>query len=419
MANPYGKFTVRGSAAVEDLMTALVDEAAQAVKAALAPAEYRALVMMGGYGRGEGGVEIVDGQERPHNNLDFLLVAETARPRQLRALRQRLLDAFGAVVQKYSIEIDLSVVSIWKLRFSPSLIIWYDMRFGHKTVLGDANYVPSLTQFRLERIPSRDALRLLVNRGTLLIINEHLLEEDDGNITHRRRITRNIMKTIIGYGDALLFFLGDYDWSYLERKQRMMKHEEVSPEFRALYDEAAEFRLQPDYARYQSNDQRAWMADLREHLEPLHRFCEEKRLGVQGLTWENYPALALAHGLFEEPWSTRAWVRKAINLTRRAPCSDGLGLRARLGHRALGPYGRYPVVFPIVAYLLQDSRLKSFAATALNAPDVSDCALREAYVRLWTSQGDINSGSTLRKWNFRSDATTWTRSTKNSKGIGK
>lgn len=400
MSNRYGRFTVRGSAAVEEVLTSLVNEAAEAARAVLKPAEYRALVMMGGYGRGEGGVEIVDGQERPHNNVDFLLIAETARPAHLRVLRQRLLEAFAPVMQKYDIEIDLSVVSVWKLRLSPSLIIWYDTRFGHKTILGDAKYVPSRTQFRLSRIPSRDALRLLVNRGTLLVINEHLLEQEPYDNGHRRRITRNIMKAIIGYGDALLFFLGDYHWSYVERKRRMEQRTDVDEGFRALYDEAAEFRFKPDYARYQSRDLKAWLSELRATLEPLHRFCEEKRLGAQDLTWEQYPAVALGHALSDEPYSARAWVRKAAHLARSTDGPDDVDLNSRLGYRVLGDRGRYPLIFPVIAYDLQDPRFRQLAATCLKTQNLNTDALRAAYLRAWCGEVDINAQSTLRKWHI-------------------
>ncbi len=401
MPNRYGTFTLRGTDAVERLMTELVDEAAALVKGALSPSDYRALVMIGGYGRGEGGVEIVDEHERPHNNLDFLLIAETIRPKELRALRERLLNALFPIMQKYGIEIDLSVVSVWKIRVSPSLIIWYDMRFGHKTILGDPNYVPSLTRFRPENIPSRDALRLLVNRGTLLVINEQLLEEKNGETEHRERVIRNIMKAIIGYGDALLFFLGEYHWSYAERQKRMKDQGDVPPEFRVRYDEAAEFRFQPDYARYESRDLRAWMTELRSELEPVHRMCEARRLGVKSFTWDAYLNLALRHALFDEPFSLRAWARKAAHMIRRTRYPRELGVRARLGCRAIGARGQSLLVFPVLAYHLQEPNMRAFAIAALDMPPgASAGALREAYIRLWCEEIDINALSTLRTWHM-------------------
>ncbi len=395
---PYGRFTVRGSSEVEGLLTTLVNEAARAAETALDSREYRALVVLGGYGRGEGGVEIVDGQERPHNNLDFMLIAETGNPKRLQELRQRLVGLFAPIMEKYDIEIDLSVVSVWKLRFSPSLIIWYDMRFGHKTILGDPDFVPSLKHFRLETIPARDVLRLLVNRGTQMVLNELLIGEPQGEQIHRRRIVRNAMKAIIGYGDALLYFLDAYDWSYVERKRRMSERSDVDPEFRALYDEAAEFRFQPDYDRYERCDLEEWILELTSRLEKIHLFCEETRLGVRGLSWDEYPERALSHALFDEAGSARAWARKTYHTLHAVPCPDGLTLRARMGFRTLGPRGLYPIVFPALAYDLRDSTLNTFAAKALNVPGDDRPALREAYLRLWGWQGDINYGSSLRKW---------------------
>ncbi len=398
MPNRYGRFTVCGSAAVEDLLTALVDESAQAAKAVLSPSEYRALVVIGGYGRGEGGVERIAGEERPHNNIDFLLIAETARPRTLTELRQRLLDAFMPIMQKYDIEIDLSVISVWKLRLSPTLIIWYETRYGHKTILGDEHYVPSLRQFRLDRIPSRDALRLLVNRGTLLVINDQLIAESGDLSDERQRIIRNSMKAVIGYGDAMLFILGDYHWSYVERKRRMSRRQDLSPVFRNLYDQAADFRFKPDYELYESRDLKSWMENLREILEPIHRTFEEKRLGATNLTWQTYLEKALLHGITDEPLSARAWVRKAMNLCRDVPCPRGLGTVGNLSYRALGVRGRYPLVFPVVAYRPEATQLREFAGCALNAGDTGDTCLREAYLRLWSGEVEINAQSPLRKW---------------------
>ncbi|MBX7255455.1 MAG: hypothetical protein K1Y02_03750 [Candidatus Hydrogenedentes bacterium] len=398
MPNPYGRFTVCGSSAVEELLTALATDAARMAEAALSPSEYRALVIIGGYGRGEGGVEIVSGQERPHNNIDFLLIAETSRPAKIAALRHRLLEAFQPVMQQYDLEIDLSVIGIWQLRFSPTLIIWYETRFGHKTILGDTNFVPSLSQFRLDRIPCRDALRLLVNRGTLLVINDQLLDKNTDPSSQKRRITRNIMKAIIGYGDALLFVLGDYDWSYVERKRRMKLRHELPPEFRQWYDRAAEFRFCPNYEYYDSWDLASWMENLRDILEPIHRQCEEKRLGLDHLAWEEYPAHASAHALLDEPMSIRAWARKSANFCKKAQCPQDLGIRGRMGYRALGVRGRYPIVFPAIAYRMKEARLREFAAKVLNSDDTTYKALREAYLRFWCEEVDINAYSSLRIW---------------------
>ena len=72
--SPLGRFTVRGGAEVEGLMGALSNEIADVAGRILPAGSFKALVMIGGYGRGEGGVDARGGVQRPHNNVDLLLV---------------------------------------------------------------------------------------------------------------------------------------------------------------------------------------------------------------------------------------------------------------------------------------------------------------------------------------------------------
>jgi hypothetical protein len=94
----------------------------------------------------------------------------------------------------------------------------------------------------------------MVNCGTLLLINDLLLEDEVSSLERRRTIIRHVMKGIIGYGDALFYVLGAYHWSYQERQRRMRKQVSVPESFRHLYDEAMEFRFQPSYVKYLEHD---------------------------------------------------------------------------------------------------------------------------------------------------------------------
>ena len=118
------------------------------------------------------------------------------------------------------------------------------------------------------------------------------------------------MKAIIGYGDALLFFLGDYDWSYAEKQRRMRARTDVADELKTLYDQALEFRFAPDYAPWLAMDLDALMARLRVQLEPVCRLCESKRLGVANLAWRQYPQTFLRHVLLEDLTSPIAWAQE-------------------------------------------------------------------------------------------------------------
>ena len=401
MSTAWGRFTARGSQAVEERIAELVASVATAADKALKPEEYVALILLGGFGRGEGGVVVVNGEERPHNNLDFLLIARANAPAALEDLRRRLNETLLPISRQHDVELDVSVIADRKLRRSAPLVMWYDMRNGHKTLLGDKDYVPSLTQFRLDRIRAWDVRNLLVNRGTLLIINDHMLASGPVTETTRRIVIKHVMKAIIGYGDALLYFLGDYDWSYQEKQRRMKNHPGVPANFKALYDEAIEFRFVPAYETYLERDPVAWMGDLREALAVIHLECESHRLRRPGITWSQYPSEAFAAVLRQDIGSPRAWAKKVVSYGRTAPCRARiLGRAAAMGCRAAGPAGQLPILFPVVGYDLDNAGYRDLAAGLLEAHDTETHELRRAYLMRWGAVGDSNFASLLRKWNL-------------------
>ncbi len=396
--SPWGRFTVRGGADAEALLTALVTEIAARSQRLLPSSVCRAMVLLGGYGRGEGGVIKTNQGERPHNNLDFLIITRALPPEEQARLKTQVQEALAAVKQDYKVELDFAVISEAKLRHSPSLVMWYDMRFGHKTVLGDATLVPSLQQFDLKRIPAWDIRNLLVNRGTLLVINDQLMASRALSPDDEKLLVKHAMKAIIGYGDALLFFLGGYHWSYVEKQKRMRQKADVSPAFRAVYDQALEFRFQPDYEKYVGGGLTAWLDGLRGPLASVHLFCESKRLKRDSLTWEEYPECAFRRALLDDLFSARAWAKKIIHLLRTKETLRQGSPLARLGFRSLGPRGILPILFPVAGYQLDSPQLRELAAGYLGARGSDIPGIRAAYLRQWAKAGDTNFESVLRKW---------------------
>lgn len=393
LKDTWGRFTVRGGAEVEAEIGELAARAGEIVEANIPRAAVRALVMLGGYGRGEGGVERRGGAQRPHNNLDFLLITTLQGSAGGAASKQRLDELFRPLVAASGVGIDTGVINEWRLRAAPCLVRWCDMRFGHKTIAGDPSFVPSLTRFRAESIEPADVLNLLVNRGTLLVINDLLIGQGAGAAVDRRTVIKHVMKAIIGYGDACLFARGDYAVSYVERQRRMRARRDVSLEFRSLYDEALEFRLEPAYERYLGRDPGAWMDQLRELLEPVHLAFEAWRLGAPGLSFDDYPERALLHALRSLPRGPRELARAGRNLLRGArstPSSSGERLWMDLALRCSGPQGSFALAFPAVLYRAGGERSAELARRVLGAASASPAELRRAYLARWRQRGDIN-----------------------------
>lgn len=394
----WGRFTVRGGAEVEAEVEALVRCAGTLVETTIPRDRYRALLLTGGYGRGEGGVERRDGVERPHNNLDFLLITPGWGGAEQAAMKQKLDEIFQPLRQAGGIGIDTGVIGEWKLRTAPCLVRWLDLRFGHKIVSGDARFVPSLTRFRHEALDPADVLELLVNRGSLLLVNDMLIARGLRNMADRKAIIRNVMKAIIGYGDAYLFAFGLYDVSYVEKQRRMRKIQNVPARFRALYDAAVEFRFEPSYERWLDRDPVAWMRQIRTELGATHLFIEGFRLRVPRLNWADYPDRAIRHGLLRAVASPSALARCARDLVTSARRSDpmGEGIFQEIALRCLGPRAVLCLTFPTVLYGAATPRAAEIARRALGATDTSPEALRRAYLVRWGEGGDINFSTTAR-----------------------
>lgn len=393
----YGRFTVRGGPAVEHRIEEVVDEIAAIMGSEIPESDLRSVVLFGGYGRGEGGVETREEEEHPHNNLDFLVITRGIGRRRRRDLGRRLNQALEPLSRSCSIGIDVGVIADRTLRNAPCRVMWYDMRYGHKPILGDPDFVGALDRFRVERILPSDVRDLLVNRGTLLVINDLILDRPALTEDERRTVVKHAVKAVIGYGDALLFFLGDYHWSYLERQRRMATSYDLPEALRDQYDEAMEFRFQPDYTAWADRDLAEWMAALTGILQPAHLEVERRRLRCEQLGWESYPEETLARGMVDVLGHPKELARTALALIRSRSCPVPGPRLARLGWRLASPGDQLALVFPVVAYGLADPRLRELAGRVLQTRGTGDSRLRRAYLEAWGRYADVNFASVAQK----------------------
>lgn len=339
---------------------------------------------------------LLDGTQRPHNNLDFLLITRGLSGSDATHLKTQLDAALAVLATQYALGLDLGMIDEAKLRRSPALVMWYDARFGHKTVLGDAGLMPLLTQFSLEKVPASDIRNLLINRGTLLVINELLLERELSSEAERRTVVKHAVKAIIGYGDALLYSQGQYDWSYAEKRKRMQQSSRIPERFKALYEEAIAFRFQPDYTRFAQRDLKLWQIDLRCQLSEVHLHVERQRLEKPMVSWEGYIETALASAARVQPQDLlRQSVRFLRGSAREIPAS--LSMTTALGLRMGGTQEALAATFPSVAYAAPDMRERSLARELLGGADLTHSALRRAYLRTWRSYGDLNFATVVQK----------------------
>lgn len=158
----------------------------------------RALVLSGGFSRGEGAT--VAGV--PQNDYDFVAIRGLPRPREpyprLRARLERLLG----------LHIDLARVALWRLPHVARRIFWYETALRGRTLWGP-DYLDRIPVRAPHDIERTEGLRLLCNRAAGLLLSTG---DPDPNA---RRLQAS--KALLGVLDAHLLARGEFRASQVER----------------------------------------------------------------------------------------------------------------------------------------------------------------------------------------------------------
>ncbi|KZZ78700.1 hypothetical protein A3767_01845 [Oleiphilus sp. HI0133] len=400
------RFTLSNNPEAEKCISGLLDQIAKVVQKNIADNKLRSLILLGGYGKGEGGVSVVGNSYKPHNNFDLLLVTQHLSKTKQERVNEALSQQLQALAGKLDIGIDLSLIDQWKLKNMPTRVLWYDMMEGHRTLLGDAKFVPSI-KHKQRDIPAWDMRNLMVNRGSLLLLNQICLQNEERSQELDRLIIKHAMKAIIGYGDALLYSLDEYHWSYREKHARILKHSEIDLRFKRLYDEALSFRLSPKYAYYLQLDLKDWHRNVMRQLESIHLKCEAKRLQRSDLTWQTYFDTALVHSLYEREFNAKECLRRLMNLIKpkTGKLPNKLPPLGKLAYQLSDNESMLPLIFPYIAFnpsfvnsSVEKQHFVSFFSSHFGRQEQDSLlSIIKAYVRQWGATFDRNLSAVLSK----------------------
>lgn len=175
----------------------------------------RAIILGGGYGRGEGGVLFDKLDESPVNDYDMFVVYNKLSFFGRRRLTAKLRLASKTLSERLGFEVDFAPAKdVEDLRTAPFWLIWYELRHGCYTVWGDTFVSELLPKYSGDKTPEIEALKLLLNRGVgLMLAAEKLGKSDEVEF-----IRRNSYKSILALGDAYLMLAGKYHYSCIERR---------------------------------------------------------------------------------------------------------------------------------------------------------------------------------------------------------
>jgi len=290
-------FTVDGSAALESRINHDMARVRALALEAVGAENLTALALGGGYGRGEGGVYVVDGEERVYNDYDiFVVVPFTSRKRR-QWVSERLHTVKERLEPECGIHVDFSPpMPVSDLPHQPYEVMFMEARHGYHVVYGPEDVLDALPDYDTEHPPLEECARLFMNRGVGLLMAQMLFrEKQDFNQDEHEFCIRNMQKAHMAMGDSVLFLEGRYSPSYLERRRRVQASSlDGVPDpdsLRALYDGSMDFKLRPVHSVPDGLTLEAWLAQSVAAYLPVFLWFERARLGRPDMTWEAYAAL--------------------------------------------------------------------------------------------------------------------------------
>jgi len=279
------RFTVNGSDALEQQLANICEKVSAGVRRIIPKHSLAGLALGGGYGRGEGGVLSTPTGDQPYNDLEFYIFVR-GHPWLNERRYSKALHRLGAELESFAgVELEFKITSVEKLRRSPQSLFYHDLLVGHRWLLGDDSLFVGCEHHRnAGTIPLSEATRLLMNRCTGLLFAREKLEQACFSAEDADFVGRNIAKTELALGDAVLIAFGKYHWSCRERGRRLT--ELVSTQDLAWFEEVRqrhaagiEFKLHP----HRSEPSRA---SLQEHFAGISSLAlkvwlwlENRRLG--------------------------------------------------------------------------------------------------------------------------------------------
>ncbi|WP_309383897.1 hypothetical protein [Cerasicoccus frondis] len=200
-----------------------------------------ALILGGGYGRGEGGVDLTSVEPGLYNDLDYFLFSPTPDdPELLSTVREYERVESEAL----GIDVEVTCLAPSKLEGAERSMMFFDLVMGHCVVVGPEDYLAAWQpMMKPELIAPIEATRLLWNRGSGLFFARCRLDD----VAARDFIYRQHMKLALSLGDALLCMAGQHDAFCEVRGERFAQLDSplATDEIRELHRTGVAFKQRP------------------------------------------------------------------------------------------------------------------------------------------------------------------------------
>jgi hypothetical protein len=216
------RFTLDGSSELERRLGRTCEAVLAGTRKIIPGRKLEALLLGGGYGRGEGGVLKTETGDRPYNDLEFYVFIRGNHWLNEQRYGDALHHLSGELTPDAGVEVEFKITSPARFRHSPASMFYYDLVAGHRRFWGGDGLFSYCTHHRDARnLPLSEATRLLMNRCSGLLFAREKLGHNPLTDADADFIGRNLAKAQLAFGDAVLTVFDQYHWSCLERHRRL------------------------------------------------------------------------------------------------------------------------------------------------------------------------------------------------------
>ena len=363
-ADPH-QFTALGSTELENRIASDLEHIADVVEDRLGK-RFDALVLGGGYGRGEGGGRHRDGTWEPFNDYDLFVVLKGLPAWRRSSARSEMAALGRSLEDTLGLEVELSAVRAEDLSSLPFTMMWCELVGGHHVVRGSSEVLRAAPEMASSRLPLFEGVHYLSNRAALILWS---LVEDLG----ADRTWKFVHKAWLAVGAAALIAEGRFAVGYGRRLAALERSTPEAlgspPNLLERYREASEARQQPAPApAVEVVEER--LREVTRALLICWRWLEGLRVGTQFADFGQYAATP---HLFEE-----ARTQRPLNVLRHLRLLGSAGLRPSL---AITEHPRTRPIRAIPA-LLEQRQLSRAVAQLVGGADDWNAAARRC-VELW------------------------------------
>ena len=248
-----------------------------------------AIILFGGFGKGEGSIHAVNGKPAPFNDFDFYIVTEkklsddelniismnAAREIGMGGLEVAYFPEQGYDSNKF-FHVDTRCIPVSELGKLMKMQRYYELKYGSQIIYGDATTLDKIPEIKPNEIPVSDGLRNLFNKLHTMLLG---LQEDYNEEQKKIRIFWSY-KCYMSICEALLILDGKFAPTSKEKSK--IFSEIYKNDFPELYikipnlaekvKKATEFKLKPDF---KVNHEQLWNVALKDILEIFEYYVKK------------------------------------------------------------------------------------------------------------------------------------------------